>query len=267
MPLRKIIEIDEEKCTGCGECILSCAEGALAIVDGKAKLVGEILCDGLGACLGECPEGALKLVEREAEDFDEAAVEKRLADLGRQPTHDHGQAAHVHPAGGCPSAAATTLNAAPAGGCPSATAAVFETAPSGGVAIGGAASSLGHFPIKLQLLGPGAPFLRGADLVLLADCVATAYPDLHAKLLPGKAIAMGCPKLDDLEAHIQRLAEIIAGANIRSLTVAHMEVPCCHGFVYAAQEALKRSGKSIPLGRINISRDGRVIEEVLPQAA
>lgn len=247
MPLRKIIEIDEEKCTGCGQCILTCAEGALEIIDGKAKLVGEILCDGLGACLGDCPEGALKLIEREADDFDEAAVEDRLAALEAKP-------AEAPLACGCPSTAAKTLPLAPVGG--------------NGVKVAeGAASGLGHFPVKLQLLGPGAPFLRGADLLLLADCVAAAYPDLHAKLLPGKAVAMGCPKLDDLEAHISRLAEILKGADIKSLTVAHMEVPCCNGFVYAAQEALKRAGLNIPLGRIKISADGRILEEEQPKAA
>lgn len=241
--LRKIIEIDEEKCTGCGQCIIGCAEGALALVDGKAKLVGEILCDGLGACIGECPEDALKLIEREADEFDEAAVEAHLAKK-KAP--------------------------APAfGGCPSSQNMVFQNAPSPGFKVAeGAPSSLGHWPTKLQLLGPGAPFLKGADLVLLADCVACAYPDLHAKLLPGRAVAMGCPKLDNLEAHIQRLTEIIKHSGLKSLTVAHMEVPCCSGFVYAAQEALKRAGANLELGRIKIGRDGSVLEEEnLPWAA
>lgn len=241
--LRKIIEIDEERCTGCGQCIIDCAEGALALVDGKAKLVGEVLCDGLGACLN-CPEDALHLVEREAEAFNEEAVEKHLA-------------AKKAPA------------AAPAGcGCPS-TQAMFQTAPAPGIKVeAGAASSLGHWPAKLQLMGPGAPFLNGADLVLLADCVAAAYPDLHARLLPGRVAAMGCPKLDDLEAHIGRLTEIIRHSNLKSLTVAHMEVPCCGGFIYAAQEALKRAGSDLELSRIMIGRNGEVLEEEnLPWAA
>ncbi len=241
---RKIIEIDEELCDGCGQCILACAEGALELVDGKAKLVGELYCDGLGACLGDCPLGALTIVERPAQEFDEEAVEERLRQLGKKPPAQQ-PAPH---AGGCPSAAQVTLPQA--GG-------------SAGVAVpsGPAASGLGHFPVKLQLLGPQAPFLQGSDLVLLADCVAAAYPDLHQKLLPGRAVVMGCPKLDDLEAHISRLAAILEGARPRRLTVAHMEVPCCRGFLFAAQEAAKRAGVALPLARIEVSRDGRVIAE------
>ena len=234
---RKMIEIDEEKCDGCGQCILSCAEGALELVNGKATLVGDLYCDGLGACIGECPQGALTITEREADPFDEDAVEERLAQE---------RAKVVAPlACGCPSTAAMALEGARAA----------EPSPQAK----GQASGLGHFPVKLQLMGPGAPFLMGADLVLLADCVATCYPDLHSDLLPGKAVAMGCPKLDDLEAHIQRLTEIIQHSALKSLTVAHMEVPCCSGFVYAAEQALKRSGKSLPFHRLEIGRDGKVL--------
>ncbi|MBW2617680.1 MAG: 4Fe-4S binding protein [Deltaproteobacteria bacterium] len=239
MQHRPIIEIDEEKCDGCGQCILACAEGALELVDGKARLVGEIYCDGLGACLGECPQGALKVIERPAEEFDEEAVEGRLSDLKKK------------------SQPQTFL----ACGCPSSEAMIFKPAPAAGPATGGTASSLGHFPIKLQLLGPDAPFLKKADLLLLADCTATAYPGLHARLLPGRAVALGCPKLDDLEAHIVRLAEIIKHADLKSITVVHMEVPCCQGFVHAAQQALERAGVALPLGRIKISRSGEILEE------
>lgn len=247
---RKIIRIDEELCDGCGECILACAEGALEIVDGKATLAADFYCDGLGACLGECPQGALEVIERPADEFSEEAANVRLKELGREPLPEHGQAPAAQPAphfGGCPSAAAVSLPHASA---------------SPGVAVAGStASNLGHFPIKLQLLGPQAPFLKGADLVLLADCAATAYPDLHQKLLPGKAVAMGCPKLDDLEAHINRLAAILEGARPSKLTVVHMEVPCCHGFVHAAIEAVKRSGTDTPLAHIEISRNGRINTE------
>ena len=259
MPRRDIIQIDEEKCDGCGQCILACAEGALELVDGKAKLVGDLYCDGLGACLGECPTGALEVIRREAEGFDEAAVEELLAKQGRAPLQAHDQpepqlgplpyaphAPHApHAGGGCPSAAGFTLKAARPGSA-------------GGPV---QASTLGHFPIKLQLLGPGAPFLKGADLLLLADCCATCYPALHQYLLPGKAVAMGCPKFDDVEAHINRLAEIIKNAGLKSLTVVHMEVPCCHGFVYAAQEAVKRAGVQLPVGRIMIGRGGELLEQ------
>ena len=239
---REIIKIDEEKCTGCGECIIACAEGALEIVDGKAKLVGDILCDGLGACLGECPEGALEIVEREAAAFDEEAVEERLKDLSE------GERAE-EPASGC--------------GCPGAAAMVRETASvqreTG--CCGEIPSCLGHWPVKLQLLGPKAPFLKDADLFLVADCVGIAYPEIHRNLISGKAVAIGCPKLDDLQAHIDRLALILKEAKPRSLTVVHMEVPCCFGFVHGAQAAVKAAGVDIPLKRINISRFGEILEE------
>jgi NAD-dependent dihydropyrimidine dehydrogenase PreA subunit len=235
---RNIIEIDEEKCTGCGQCIIGCAEGALELVDGKARLVGEVLCDGLGACIGDCPEGALRIIEREADPFDEEVVEERLKRL-REETAPQSPC-------GCPSLGALDLDPGP------------QPIPRDGE---DPDSALGHWPIKLGLLGPGAPFLQGADLLLLADCVAAAYPALHQKLLPGRAVAMGCPKLDDMEAHIDRLAEIIRGAEVESLTVVHMEVPCCFGFVVAGQKAIRISGRDIPLRRVKISRTGELLEE------
>ncbi len=254
---RKIIEIDDSLCDGCGACILSCAEGALALVDGKAKLTGDVYCDGLGACIGGCPTGALRIVERQAGEFDQAVVDARLAAAGarsRDAAHAAGpgehQAGKVHGAHGrkhvqcCPSAAAQTLSPA-------------KAAPAGGPM----QSWLGQWPVKLQLLSPSAPFLDGADLLLLADCAAAAYPDLHSRLLEGKAVAMGCPKLDDLDAHIEKLAELLSESGVRSLKVVHMEVPCCFGFVHAAVEAAGKSGKSIPVSRMKISRTGEVLEE------
>jgi ferredoxin len=233
---RKIIEIDEEKCTGCGQCILACAEGALALVNGKAKLVGDVFCDGLGACIGECPEGALKIVEKEAQTFSEQEVQKLHKKEGKQE--------ETLPCG-CPSAMAMTLQHTDT--CESS-----HDIP----------SQLGHWPIKLQLLSPGALFLKGSDLMLLADCAAAAFPNLHGCFLKGKTIAMGCPKLDDIDAHIERLAEIIKGAKPASLTVVHMEVPCCFGFVMAAQKAIEKAGIKIPLSRIKISRTGEILEKV-----
>ena len=240
---RPIIEIDEELCTGCGECILSCAEGALELVDGKARLVGEILCDGLGACLGECPEGALKVIEREADDFDEEAVADRLKDLGREVSSPADPAPPVH---ACPGAASMAL-AKNMAACQEPT----ESLP----------STLGHWPVKLQLLGPQAPFFIFSDLLLVADCVGIAYPEVHKDLIAGKAVAIGCPKLDDLQAHIDRLAEILKGAGPKSLTVVVMEVPCCGGFVYAAQQAVACSGVDLPVKRVVISRMGKVLAE------
>jgi len=254
MPSRSIIQIDEEKCNGCGECILACAEGALTMVDGKAKLVREVYCDGLGACLGECPTGALTIVEREAEDFDAEEVDRHLRQAGRELSHEHDPArpgsrqvqapAHAH---------------GPVMACPSAGAMQLEREQKSGPEPGELVSELGHWPVKMQLLGPATPFLQGADLILTADCVPFAFPDFHRKLLRGKVVAIGCPKLDDLEAHIERLTEIIRDAGLKSLTVVHMEVPCCFGFVQAAREALTRAGSSLPLQEIVISRHGKIL--------
>jgi Pyruvate/2-oxoacid:ferredoxin oxidoreductase delta subunit len=244
--VRKIIEIDEEKCTGCGECVIACAEGALQIVDGKAKLLSDVYCDGLGACIGPCPEGALAIVEREAEEFDEDAVEEYLA--GREESENGDSEAE------CPE---PTL----ACGCPGSMTRTLEPlAGKGGEEAGEIGSELRHWPVKLQLLGPQAPFLKGADLLLMADCAAVAFPDLHRKIIKGNAVAIGCPKLDNLDAHIERLAEILKGASPRSLTVVHMEVPCCRGFVYAAEQAIKRAGVDVAFSRIQIGVNGEIQE-------
>jgi len=247
--VRPIIEIDEEKCTGCGLCVPACAEGALQVINGKARLVGEIFCDGLGACLGECPEGALRVIQRPAEEFDEAAVEKLLAAQKAAPAELHGIEAAPAPgatmACGCPSSMAQSLK---------------PSAPPAGAKPGNLSSSLGHWPIKLQLLAPQAPFLKGADLLLLADCAAAAYPALHPKLLPGKAVALACPKLDDAKAHIDKLAAVLAQAKPRSLTVVHMEVPCCKGLIFIAEKAMEKSGVRPQLGRMMIGMKGGVLE-------
>jgi len=243
---RKIIEIDEDKCNGCGLCILSCAEGALKLIDGKARLVGDILCDGIGACIGQCPQGALTIVEREADAFDEQAVEHHLRT--EQPHH----AVKSGPAAlacGCPSSSIMTLTPKPLSK-------VTEENPCAGVN-----SQLGHWPVKLQLLSPAAPFLRGSDMLLLADCCGVASPMLHNRFLKGRTVAIACPKLDDVEKHIGRLAEILAKATPKTLTVVHMEVPCCTGLVHVALEALKRSGVNIPMNKIVISRSGEILAE------
>jgi NAD-dependent dihydropyrimidine dehydrogenase PreA subunit len=239
--IRKIIEIDDELCNGCGECVPSCAEGALQIVDGKARLVGEIYCDGLGACLGECPTGALRIIEREAEPFDEEAVEELLATQGAEPQAET-QAAAPPLACGCPSSQAMSLQPAPA--------------PAGETAGAPAESRLGHWPIKLQLLNPQAPFLKGADLVLLADCAAAAVPDLHSRYLAGKAVAMACPKLDDAQAHADKLAQVLEGARPAGLTVLHMEVPCCRGLEWIAAKALEQTGLDLPVHSVVVGRQG-----------
>jgi len=241
MALRKIIEIDEEKCNGCGQCVDACAEGALQLINGKAKLVGEIYCDGLGACIGDCPEGAITIIEREAEEFDEAAVERLLENKAAEETKPEEKLAC-----GCPSSQTMTLDTA---GCGRADASAD------------AASQLSHWPIKLQLLSPDAPYIKGADLVLLADCGAASHPNLHRDIIKGRVIAMGCPKLDDLDAHITKLADILKSARPRSLTVLYMEVPCCKGFIHGAKKAIEIAGVEMPLKTIMIGRTGEILKE------
>jgi len=229
--LRKIVRIDEEKCNGCGVCVPACVEGALQIVDGKAKLISEIYCDGLGACLGECPQGAITIEEREAEDFDEEAVEH-----------------HLHEGEGIEEKLPC--------GCPSATVTQFEKQ---GKTEAGAAyqpSRLGHWPVQLTLVPPRAPFLQGADVVLAADCVPFAYAGFHKDFLGDNALLVACPKLDDFQAHQNKLTEILRHSQIKSLTVVHMEVPCCSGLVHMAKQAILASGKDIPLSEVTIGIKG-----------
>ncbi len=252
--VRNIIEIDEDLCNGCGQCIIDCAEAALEIVDGKAKLVGEMYCDGLGACLDGCPTGALTVVQREADDFDEEAVNELLKSQGREPLPGHGGHAEAAPAQAPPVAEA------PGCGCPSTQAMSLDTSRVATPSAGDTPSALGQWPIQLQLLNPAAPFLKDADLLLLADCTAAALPDLHKQLLPGKAIAMACPKLDEPQAHIDRLAAIIRDGGLKSMTVVIMEVPCCRGLGWIAEQALQKAGVDLPVGLMVISRDGQITE-------
>jgi NAD-dependent dihydropyrimidine dehydrogenase PreA subunit len=238
---RSIITIDEELCNGCGVCVPGCAEGALAIVNGKARLVGEVYCDGLGACVGTCPTGALKVIEEEAEEFDEEKVRellKKKESIGRKPPEAQ--------LSGCPSARAMTIAREKGGHCDD------------GLEI---TSELTHWPVKLQLLNPHSSFLEGADLLLLADCAAVSFPDLHRKLLKDHVVAILCPKFDKLEEHIEKLGEILETARPRSITIAHMEVPCCHGLHYAALKAYEEHNGGIPITRMVLSRDGRITRE------
>lgn len=240
---RPIIRIDEEKCTGCGECVPNCAEGALEIRNGKAVLVKEALCDGLAACLGHCPEGALIVEEREAEPFDEELVEKRLRELGREPLHTH-----TGPAtGGCPSAQVTSIAPKPSEGPAASTAA--------------APSRLAQWPVQLALLPPTAPFFRDADLVMAADCVPFAYAGFHDRFLAGRALAVACPKLDEANAHFQKLIQIFEQGGPRSVTVVRMEVPCCGGLTGMVTQALKEAGSGIPAREVVVGRDGTIVSE------
>ncbi|MFH0957580.1 MAG: 4Fe-4S binding protein [Pseudomonadota bacterium] len=240
---RNIIEIDEELCNGCGQCVTGCAEGALDIIDGKAKLVSEVYCDGLGACIGECPTGALKIIQREAEDFDEDAVEERLKTLTSEEIKET-----PHMACGCPSSQIQTF--APQESCDQA------NIPNAQNSMG---SSLSHWPVQLKLVPPAAPFLRNADLLVAADCTGFAYPDLHRQLLKGRILLIGCPKFDDTREYVEKFGEIFRVASIKSVTVAVMEVPCCSSLPEIVRMGMKYAGKQIPMEKVVISSRGKIL--------
>lgn len=245
---RKIIQIDEETCDGCGNCVIGCAEGALAIVDGKAKVISDNLCDGLGACIGECPQDALEIIEREAEAFDEAAVEAHLAAQGeaQQPQAP----AQPAMACGCPSVLIQTFS----GDGPSAQ---IDARP----ASGGEASSLSHWPVQIRLIPPHAPFLKGADLLVVADCVPVAFPSLHQDLLKGKVVMIGCPKFDDADAYIEKFTAIFKTAGVKSVTTAVMEVPCCAGLPWMVEKGLAAAKTQIPYNQVVVSTRGEIVEQ------
>ena len=254
--LRKMVVIDEEKCNGCGECVPSCAEGAIQIIDGKAKLLADNLCDGLGACLGDCPLGAITVEEREADEYDESAVDEHLKDIGRAPLSHHAAPA-TQVAGGCPSAAATSFAAPAGGGCPSARTMDFaKPATDDSADVASRPSQLAQWPVQLHLVPPTAPFFKDADVLLAADCAPFAYADFQEDLLKGKALAIACPKLDNTEPYVEKLTAMITQSNIKSLTVVHMEVPCCNGMVMMAKQALANSGRDIPFETVCIGIRG-----------
>jgi len=236
MATRKIVHIDEEKCTGCGECATACAEGAIEIVDGKARLISESYCDGLGACLGECPEDAITIEEREADGFDEVAVEKHLA--AEQPA-------------GCPGSAPRTLvqcELVDAVGEPD------EKAP--------VPSRLSNWPVQLKLVPTRAPYFDGAHLLIAADCVPVALADFQERFMTDRTLLIGCPKLDSAEFYRKKLAQIFIQNDIKTIDVVYMEVPCCFGLVHLVHESLKESGKDIPLNLFKIGVKGDVVEKI-----
>ena len=236
MALRNIVIIDEEKCNGCGQCVTACAEGAIKIVDGKAKLISEVYCDGLGACIGHCPEGAITVEQREAAEFDEKATEEHLASQKREKEQISFQ---------CPGIAARQIE-------PDAEAPDAQTAKT--------PSQLSHWPVQLALLPPNAPCFQDSDLLLTADCVPFAMGDFHSRFLKDRSVAVGCPKLDDSEQYIEKVAGILKANKLRSLTVVHMEVPCCSGLTYIARESIARSGVKMPFEDITVSVKGKVIK-------
>ena len=235
MAIRNIIEIDEDKCNGCGQCVVDCAEAALQIINGKAKLVKEIYCDGLGACMGNCQTGALKVVQREAEAFDEKATEK-----------------HIHE---------TKKGKEEPCGCPGSRAVDFSEKTEARSNTAELRPELSNWPVQLKLVAPNAPFLKDSDLLLAADCTAFSAINFHGRFIKGKKLLIACPKLDDTQLYYEKLTEMFKGNDIKSITVTRMEVPCCGGLIYLAKEAPKASGKNIPLNDVVIGIKGEILSE------
>jgi len=278
MARRKIITVDEDLCTGCGECIPNCPEGALQVIDGKARLVSDLFCDGLGACVGHCPTGAMKVEEREAEPYDErrvmvnvvkqgpntiAAHLKHLKDHGAEDYHR--EAVAYLEEQGIPVPEGSPAAPLPCG-CPGTH--VRDLSPKGGDASccdeepragGKAVSQLRNWPVQINLVPPVAPFLKNAEILIASDCVPFAYPDFHDGLLKGRVLLMGCPKLDDAGAYVEKLAAIFDANDVRSVTVARMDVPCCSGMVRIVKEAIARSGKVVPFAEVTLGIKGDVL--------
>jgi ferredoxin len=243
MATRKIVKIDEEKCNGCGLCIPNCAEGALQIVDGKAKLMSDKFCDGLGACLGHCPEDAITVMEREAEEFDEKAVEAFIHQKKETKLEPKPQPVFT----GCPSSRAMHFK------IPETQTEAVSNTPS--------VSMLSQWPVQLKLVPINAPYFQDADLLIVADCVPFTYPNFHQDFLKGKAVVVGCPKLDDVQYYKEKLTEIFKTNPIKSVTVPYMEVPCCFGLVKVTEDAIAASGKNIPLKKVKIGIRGDIKPE------
>jgi len=280
MSKREIIRIDEEKCTGCGDCIPNCPEGALQIIDGKARLISDLFCDGLGACIGHCPEGAITVEEREAAPYDERAAMENVVKHGRNTIAAHLSHLQEHGADDYYDEAIAFLkekgidapldeaaaNRLPCG-CPGSAVKHFSRdvlrTEDEAVQAAKRPSRLGHWPVQIKLVPAGAPYLNGADVLLAADCIPFAYPNFHEDFLKGKVLLVGCPKLDDAEYYHEKLAEIFSKNHIRSITCVHMEVPCCFGFRRIISSALDRAGKAMPIRDVTIGVRGEVLDDIV----
>jgi NAD-dependent dihydropyrimidine dehydrogenase PreA subunit len=255
MALRQIIEIDEDLCDGCGDCVSACAEGAIQLIDGKARLVSDIYCDGLGACIGDCHVGAIKIIEREAGGFDEDAVAAHLLKTGRT---------HVPVPVARPLSVVNSMHTGGGGGCPGSRTQTLRPAPvasKGEIPV--ASSQLLNWPIQLHLVPPTAPFFQGADVLLAADCVPFAVGDFHQRYLAGHSLAIACPKLDqNQEIYLDKLVAMIDTAEIGSIHVMVMEVPCCSGLVRLVDEARKQAVRDVPIRCTVIGTDGGIRHEM-----
>lgn len=282
---RKIIKIDEKKCNGCGLCIPNCPEGALQVIDGKARLISDIFCDGLGACIGHCPQGAIKVVERDAEKYNEKKVMENIVKQGKntikahlEHLKDHGEENYLKEAlevlkkkkianplkdlelsqieqekhfSGCPGSRMMNFNAES-----------NEKESDNGKLNGKRPSQLRQWPVQLHLVSPMAPYFAGKDVLLAADCTAYALGDFHKDYLKGKSLVIACPKLDsEQEVYAEKLAAMIKDAKINTLTVLIMEVPCCGGLLQIAQEAREASGKIIPIKAVTVGIQGNIVCE------
>ena len=280
LTMRRIVKIDADKCDGCGLCVPSCAEGAIRIIDGKATLAADNLCDGLGNCLGQCPRDAISIEERPAEEFDERAVHQHLHAGQSSPAQPMAHAAADSPHGhacpgmavrspgpaqpvvaatpdlpcGCPGTMARQLRPAASADSPAA-----AQAPAGPESTGAVSSRLRHWPVQLTLVPERGPMWNHAHVLLAADCASFAMGDFHSRLLAGRSLAIACPKLDDVEPYVQKLARVFAANSIESVTVAHMEVPCCLGLMRVARAAMELAGREdLPIREITIGVDGTI---------
>ncbi|MFP4467256.1 MAG: ATP-binding protein [Candidatus Goldiibacteriota bacterium] len=273
---RDMIEIDEEKCTGCGLCVPGCPEGALQIIDGKARLVSDLLCDGLGACVGECPEGALTVTKKEAPPYDERRAMENIVKAGANTIkahlkhlYDHGEKQYLAEAAAflkeknIPVPEYKKEHAAPGGGCPGMK--TFDLSEEKTHRQGQAdecPSELKQWPVQLHLMQPGASYLKNADLLLAADCTAFAAGGFHGEYLKGKTLAIACPKLDaGTDIYTEKITAFIDEAGINTLTVLMMEVPCCGGLLNIAQKAAESAGRKIPIKAVVINMRGEKIKE------